>query len=239
MDEFSYVERVVIDKFELQSAIEFRNDFNGSDSLDYHNNKHMNFVLQDCIEWYMCTMLDSRYAAVMSGAESLFLAAIFHDVDHTGGFRADDANVANALVQLVRFGARGSVSEHRIKGVTSDVLRFTQYPYLKDSEIFGSREQSMDMAIAKRLGAVIRDADLMTAYHGTDGIEMLAYKLWFESKKCHATPYHIYCEKQIRFLHSIEWHTDWARRKAEVLDFSGRINDVVDAMLDAGYRVPD
>jgi hypothetical protein len=120
-----------------------------SNDLPYHNFNHLLTVVRyvfDGIEFYEGT----NFELTEQDGRELLLAALFHDVNHSGGKTSDEYNVQVAKETVSEF-----IRENYISVNLSEVCKIidaTQYPYVLDPE---------DMDLKQK---IIRDADLMQVF---------------------------------------------------------------------------
>lgn len=223
---FSFIELKVIDQFNLQPAIDYRNQYNKSNKLPYHNNQHMDFMLQDCIEYYLHELTDRNTFAVGDATffnyESLFFAAIFHDVNHSGGRLTDDLNIQEALSFWQEYCFSHSEIDAYVASSVEWLIHATQYPYLD----LNTRPEAPHHKMYE-LANALRDADLMSIYHGEAGKKMSGVQLYNEIRCYNTMSYATYIGKQETFLNAIEWRTDWAKRKAVFCHFPSLVKQVL------------
>lgn len=223
---FSFIEKKVIKQFNLQPAIDYRNQYNKSGKLLYHNNQHMDFVLQDCIEYYLHEQITKTSSSVVYSPRPLFFAAIFHDVNHSGGERTDDLNIQEALSFWQEYCfSHPEINAYELSSVEW-LIRATQYPYL---ELNVSLPPPFFQVY--EFAAVLRDADLMTIYHGIDGLVMSSLYLFQEMSVHKEMTYQQYVDGNTKFLREVCWGTKWAKEKADLL-WDSRLNNTILKMND-------
>ena len=222
----------------LDVAVEYRNKHNPSGGLPYHHNQHMDFMLEDCINAYTYSLLDEVPSTVKVNYNALMFAAIFHDCDHSGGKLLDVHNVDKAIIFWKRFldSEEGKTLRDRfgyrilkLSDVIVFLLRATQYPYvvLEDTPEFKDLNKYQQNPSFLETARVIRDADLMTIYHGDVGINMVNWGIWEEMsvkggvyEKAHGElTYNDFVVKQIEFTQNRVWNSAWGRRRADLLDY--------------------
>lgn len=133
----------------LQDAFRYIIEHSTSNYMPYHNLTHLLTVLKysDYIANGEGIYYDQRL--------SLHLAALFHDVNHSGGeFKEDSENIERAIAAFINFSntTREKFSvDTRQKTIA--LIEATQYPYIKPHS-----------ALEDRLQHIIRDADLMQQF---------------------------------------------------------------------------
>lgn len=195
----------------LSAYYEFFRAKSTSHSLPYHNAYHARCMLLNCYEgsWHAGPVLDSEVR------QALVLGAIFHDADHSGGLAPDTTNIERAVdllwVAHAYCMAEGvAVNASVIIGAVA-CIRATQYPHVE----------------APKNGAakIIRDADLMQVYENNETVLLAQYRgLQNEigkglGRELSNDEFSKTCGK---FIFETEWHTDWAREKARVLNLTHR-----------------
>ena len=127
----------------LQDGLRFVMTRNKSNLAPYHNLNHMLTVVKHCYRAmdYM-DMLDDKYC------ETLLVAALFHDYNHSMGRRDDAYNVAQAKKGLEFFVKNVTWKDFDLDFLNS-ILDATQFPYIIKGDDLNPYQ------------AIIRDADLM------------------------------------------------------------------------------
>lgn len=119
---------------------------NESDSNPYHNNKHILFVFQKCMELF--DIYRKEYGLKSNDRINLGLAAIFHDFNHSGGKLKDDENINMAIDGLKRYLTEENLME-KYEDIKS-IIEVTEFPH-----------KELELNILQK---IIRDADTMGAY---------------------------------------------------------------------------
>lgn len=133
----------------LQKAFAYIVDNSTSNYLPYHNLTHLLTVLKyvDYFAHGEGVYFDKRTA--------LHLAALFHDVNHSGGKLSDAENIENAIKAFLDF------YEHHVdyflddKKLIEDVIdniKATQFPYV---------QHNSNITLSQK---IIRDADMMQQF---------------------------------------------------------------------------
>lgn len=161
-----------------------------SNHLPYHNLNHLLCVVKNCY-------LGCKYHNLNDETtNNLLLAALFHDVNHTGGKETDDVNIIKAKESFHNF-----VTETGLKLDTKSVcglIEVTQFPYVKESE---------DLTISE---SIIRDADLLqvTEYNWIQqNILGLCVEMGITMEQM--------LEGQMKFLKGVKFNTVWAEKQCD------------------------
>ena len=155
--------------------------------LPYHNFRHMLHVL------WLCYQAAAFYGPKLTGRECrhLFIAALFHDFDHSGLAGNDDLNVERSVramkKHLLPFDA-GYV------GHIEQIIRATEYPHTVPSA---------DLPLVCQ---IIRDADLAQALSPA-WIQHVVFGLAAEWGK---KPIEV-LGMQAAFHRNLKFHTEWAQ----------------------------
>lgn len=175
----------------LLKAFKYIIDFSKSNYLPYHNLNHLLTVLKysDMIAHGELVYFDQR--------TSLHLAALFHDVNHSGGKLKDSENIDNAVKSFMEFANMYmdlyDKDDVRIYDEVIDLIKVTEYPYVKANSTLTKLEK------------IIRDADLMQAFE-YNWINQTTLGLSSENN----VPIKEFIPKQRLFLESVSFFTDTA-----------------------------
>ena len=238
-----------VDLLGLKVAIKYRNLNNPTGELPYHNNKHMDFMLSDCINAYLYSrILAHQFTLRVPHYHAVCYTAIFHDCDHSGGKLPDSDNIDRAIIFWNTFVESGTPEWSDIIKATMNIrvpllLRATQYPYVpivEVSTLSKVKYENGTLFLVPTLVAsanILRDADLMTIYHGQEGIELVNYGLFEEMSAKDSIygemTYSEYIVKSKAFLDNIKWHSKWGERRAELMEHTSVVDEV---MYDAEYN---
>jgi len=203
---------------------------NQSKDLPYHNAYHAWCMVLNCYE-------AARYYHLSDTSQrSLLLAALFHDYGHSGGYLDDRSNVniarkglrqaiiklctcCNGFGMLSRVMGDGSNDDEPCPdcivppievNLAIDLIEVTKYPYEVEPKTL--------------LEQIIRDADLMQVYERSAkkiGEQYLG--LYHEIKINRPCTLLQFVDGNQKFQEAVSWHTEWAKNKASVLDYDGKI----------------
>lgn len=178
-----------------------------SNTLPYHNMNHLMSVFTACYnasDYYRIKDTDGA-----SGEITLCLAALFHDANHSGGKLTDDKNIKNAISSFCEF--TGAIKSDYLSMFDVDkvieTIKATQYPY----EITDINELTLYQRI-------IRDADLTSAFSGSDWIQAVVFGL---KEEIGVSTVEERINQQVKFILTTELCTDWGRAILE--DCKGRL----------------
>ncbi len=135
----------IINKFpELQKGFSWIMKNSTSNNLPYHNFNHLLTVVR--YTYGACRF----YELTPKEELEMLFAALFHDVNHSGGKETDDVNVINAKRVVHNFchNYNIDIDAHEV----CRIIDATQYPYVLEPEEMDLKQQ------------IIRDADLMQVF---------------------------------------------------------------------------
>ena len=128
-------------KFGLSAAHAHLSISNISAKVPYHNNDHILTVTK----W--CGRLAGMHSAPLESEKALILAAMFHDVDHTGGHEPDSVNVAAAIDAMNKFLDIHKLLTSEEREIAVACVQCTQFPFTIDPTL--------------EVQKIIRDADIL------------------------------------------------------------------------------
>lgn len=132
---------VISNNILLSEAFRYIVNNSSSNNLPYHNIKHCVDVMG------MCMTIDNTFDS------SLFIAALFHDFNHSGGKLIDEDNIQMAIDGLTDYFYESDYLTEKEQLEAIHIIEATQYPYVIKKEDL-SKKQS-----------IIRDADLMVSLY--------------------------------------------------------------------------
>lgn len=187
---------------------------NKSATIPYHNQYHTYCMVLNVYEasLYHELNVDSR--------RSLLVAALFHDINHSGGTYTDDVNIKIAVDTLV--------SAHKLilETTRSNPMCGDHYVCLTPQELVSSVETINSTKYPYNgppdtlLQEIIRDADLMQVYEENPERlrkQFLGLKSEMEIKHGPFTPEQ-WADGCKDFNDKVIWHTQWAKDKSIALD---------------------
>jgi hypothetical protein len=174
-------------RFDVSYEYRHVRDYNKSKDLPYHNWYHTMCMVNRCLDGANYHNLPYR------SMRSLFVAALFHDYNHSGGEEEDSINIFRAINGLKNCGVTQGVYLHEVE----EIIRVTEYPYVLEPVCIEHR--------------IIRDADLMQGFFIEtweamiiDGLrEEMQVKLKAEITRSEM------CLGQIEFLRKAVAHSKW------------------------------
>lgn len=172
----------------LQNAFKYIVENSTSNYLPYHNLNHLLTVLKytDLIAHGEEIYYDQR--------TPLHLAALFHDVNHSGGKAKDDVNIYMAKDAFTHFALNANLDKKLIHCV-NDLIGVTEFPYTTPNSNITPMEK------------IIRDADMMQQFE-YNWIGQTTLGLALENN----TPIKDFIPKQRHFLESIIFLTKTANK---------------------------
>jgi hypothetical protein len=106
----------------LQKAFKYIIKNNKSNGIPYHNLNHLLTVLK-----YVYDGIKAEGIVDEDVIKCMLIAALFHDVDHSGGKEKDDVNVARSKIAIQRFFGESNVPFD--VDIANEMLDATEYPY--------------------------------------------------------------------------------------------------------------
>lgn len=200
----------------------------------YHGQDHTELVILNCYEGAIWEKLNR------TTIRSLLVGAIFHDSRHSLGSDTDDQNIKKAIKDLDF--KHDSLSQLAVKGIFDKVnvltdtelllakkcIRHTKYPYIKKGYISPIEENKPLM--------IIRDADLMNTYSNNNNTIINLYVgLYRETNydlELHKLPIVDFIQRCSSFLSSVQWKSNWAKRKAFDLNWPQNVKRVISLLTE-------
>ena len=178
----------------------------------YHNFRHVFHVVWLCY----CASVEYRYRLTRRETRNLLIAAMFHDFDHTGMMGNDDVNITLAIRGLEKYLAP---EDKEFVSEIVALIRVTQYPYVVPAN-------EVDLC-----GQILRDADLSQAL-SVAWIQQVIFGL---SSEWNQPPLEV-LRKQIGFLRSLRFHTEWAQKEFDIEQKLSEVSVLLD-LLEFGTSV--
>jgi hypothetical protein len=175
----------IINKYpELQKGFSWIMKNSTSNNLPYHNFNHLLTVVRythGACQFYELTEKEKK---------EMLMAALFHDVNHSGGKESDEYNVKTAKEVVIKFINAFNIDIDPIE--VSRIIDATQYPYIIEPEDMDLKQQ------------IIRDADLMQIFE-PNWIQQNIMGLCLEMN----VPMDMMILGQIDFLMGAQFNTNW------------------------------
>lgn len=155
----------------------------------YHGFRHVNHVMFSCydaIRFY-------RSEISKLTARHLLIAALLHDLDHSGTKKDDSIQVDQAIES---FRKNTDEKDKPYQKEIEEIIRATEYPYIIETEKLPLLQQ------------IIRDAD-MTQTFSEAWIQQIIFGL---GKEWGFGPTEM-LEQQKVMLENFKWHTKWAEER--------------------------
>ena len=165
------------DKFKLKQYMGIILRENESSMIPYHNTRHL---------FNVCLATDSliyEYRTILTYEQkrALYIAALFHDMNHSGGKFSDTVNIKKAIATVVQY-----IQPKESDAFTDEVINLikaTEYPYVISKK---------DLTLSQK---ILRDADLYQAQF-VNVLFDITIPLMEEMK----------CDSMIKFIEkNIEW----------------------------------
>ena len=184
----------IINGYDLGNAIRWCMEHNTSQALPYHNLTHcLNVMTHAYNAW--------KYERKSKPPLTLMYAAIFHDIDHSGGFYADDADNIQRAVHL--WQQYMSTRFDKFDWAVGAFIRVTEYPH---KPIVEDNFPTMSPEDYRFSVECLRDADFMKC---PDTILQEAVAIKHEMYK--HMPWEDYLVRSIEFLEGIEYKTKYGK----------------------------
>lgn len=194
--------QMLLDFYGLRQVDQAVRLFNSGAQNPYHGYLHLETVACDVM-----TIMHAEQFGDEQGIRSILIAAMLHDVMHSGGIDTDPENVARA-VDFVDY------IDHKVLELHNDTLI---------KEAIGCTVYSNGFPVKPKtfLERTLRDADLMTIFHVHEDVGMklmlgLCQEINFANHLNGKPLISLadYVVGQRTFLTGIEWHTTFAQQLA-------------------------
>ena len=174
----------------IESVYNYVMENNKSFNLPYHNNFHLEnvtlFTIRGC-EANDIPNPNVRLAAV---------AALFHDMNHTGSGKNDDVNILESVKAFLDFNSSFELFEDEEQETIISLIKATRYPYLKEC---------VDLSILQK---IIRDSDVLQGPFCQNYINGVVFGIARENN----IPLKSMLDGQVKFLSSMVFCTEWANK---------------------------
>jgi hypothetical protein len=131
----------------VQKAFRYIFENNPSNYLPYHDLNHAMTVLK------YCDYLAEKEEVYFDKRIPLYLGALFHDFNHSGGKLSEPENIENAKAGFNEFAMQENLSAN-IMVLVNGIIEATEYPY----------NVNLPHSKCTKLQKIIRDADMMQQY---------------------------------------------------------------------------
>lgn len=197
--------------FGAAGLIDWMDQRNPSRDAPYHNATHE-----------ACVVVAAYEGACFEGLrrhelDALMIAAAFHDFNHTAGREPDHVNIARALNGLDQYFEENTTDDE-VMDLARKLIEVTEYPFIRAPRTLTE--------------AIIRDADLMMPYQD----EQLRLALFTGLREELATAGKTFTTEEYatglaEFYSKQPWHTNWAKRRAELYHWPVVLKDLKDDFL--------
>lgn len=178
-------------------AINWISKNNPSNHLPYHGIDHLYMVFEQCMKIYHT---DVKLRMKVTHLAELYIAALFHDYNHSGGKLSDSENIENAINGVIEF--LNSVENNLDVEVIKFLIKSTQYPAIIESS------QLTPEAM------IIQDADMCYLFENISIV-----KLYTGLRNEFNQDLETFYKNQEDFLKSVKFNTDYAiERWPRILD---------------------
>ena len=161
------------------------------------------FSCYDAIKFY-------RNEISKTEARQLLIAAILHDLDHSGTKKDDSIQVNQAIESFNKnIDEKDKIYQQEIE----EIIRATQYPYIIETEKLPLLQQ------------IIRDAD-MTQTFSEAWIQQIIFGL---GKEWGYRPTEM-LERQKTMLEGFKWHTKWAEERYGQNAINAKLKEVLELL---------
>ncbi len=184
---------IIIQSPVLSKAFKYIILNNTSNNAPYHNFHHMMSVTKYLFEGY------GHYKDVLSGDyNSIMLAGMFHDMNHSMGKESDEVNVQQAIEAFLNFYNDDTevLKEDVDKDVVISMIQATQYPYVIEDG---------DLTLNQQL---IRDCDIMVVME-PDWFQNIMIGLGIELGVSDIPKMIV---SNVGFHKGVKMRTEWARK---------------------------
>ena len=193
---------IIYDNPVLKAGLKWINENSTSNMLPYHNLNHLLTVV------FYCDTMSNHYKVTGTDKDNILLAALFHDVNHTGGKESDVVNVENSKNAIQQFMSTISMDPEYTYGegisypfdieLICSLLDATQYPYVIAEDKLTLLQQ------------IIRDADLMQIFE-YNWIHQNIYGIAKELNKSVVE----FLPLQRKFMESATFNTEYGKKMRE------------------------
>jgi hypothetical protein len=193
---------------DLQEIYSYVITNNTASYLPYHCSFHLEQVCKYALkgaEFHNLTEIQKSEIAV---------AALFHDINHTGSGKNDDINIQIAIAKFGEFAANKIKDNDFIENVI-DLIKCTRFPYITTADTLNLSQK------------ILRDSDVLQGSFVQNYVNGVVFALAKES----GTDLKTMVGNQIKFLNVITFATDWATelflsKKDELVYTLNKLNEI-------------
>jgi hypothetical protein len=186
----------------LDHVLEQFCELNQSSFAPYHNAYHSFFVALAVGQGAQYHRLDTQ------ASRALHIAALYHDVNHSGGRAIDAVNIEQALIVVDELTGLQSGEQQLAKTLIHATLR-----------------PSPSNVKWSLLESILRDADLMQAYEPDDAVVTALYSgLHIEIERLSSQTMSVtqFADLSREWMNdNVVWDSEWAQTKAVQSDWTG------------------
>ena len=203
---------------DAKDLIAFVDDNHRVNAANYHSPYHMHCMVvnvNDAIQFYIQRGLikPNEDEADAVNCRTLILAALLHDVGHSGGYEDDAVNVSRSITLAAKCVTKHFHRTHfQINhSLLYELIRTTQFPFVVEPESIWQQ--------------IIRDADLLQSLE-EDWYNMLYENLLGELNNSREVSFEAFCEGQYQFMLNAKFYTDWFYETKRVAFVNRLENDI-------------
>lgn len=183
-EEFYGIEALdIIKKFNLGNYLKIVIKESKSNNAPYHNLNHVLCMVKNI--YIICNNEDVKKEDI----QTLIIAALFHDFNHSQGKKTDDENIKIAIKACNKY-----IEEENLRLNVIDIIKATQYPYVIDEKDLSKNQ------------LIIRDCDMLQTFESNFIQQVLlglSTELGIELEK--------FLDMQLSFLDNLKFHTKTAK----------------------------
>jgi predicted metal-dependent HD superfamily phosphohydrolase len=174
----------------FKKAFKYLIENNKSWNNPYHNNKHILNVFESAIT------ISLHYELNKYNTTNLGVAAIFHDINHSGGKLKDNENIAIAIKDLIKFNKQYDL-DLDIDEI-SDLISYTEFPDRKRPSTISQK--------------ILMDADMLSIFTYKDWFNDVIFALSKEFNNDIVTQ----IDQQLKFHDNLVYFTDYGQAEQKI-----------------------